>query len=342
MLSGILLTVVAGAMNAFFPLPMRHMRKWAWENIWTVWSVVALIIIPWLLTMSTVPNLVSVYAQVGMNVIGVVALFGFLWGIAQVLFGLSVDLVGMSLTFAIVNGMSSALGSWIPLVVLHPGSILTSGGLITSGGVLGVVGGVAACSWAGRLRSKQLSGNVAQDGLIPSPHSFRRRLVVPIACGVLAPCLNLGFAFGQKISAAAIHEGSSPAAASNASLAIVLTAGFLINIGYCIYRLLRNRTTPLFWIPETKKYLLMATAMGALWIFAFAIYGSSTFYLGAYGTVVGWPVLMANITIISSLIDIAYGDWKKKPLRIMLLGVALLVVAVGIISYGIYRLQLSG
>lgn len=339
MITGILLTFVAGVMNAFWPLPMRHIQKWAWENIWTVWSVVALIIIPWLLAIVTVPNLASVYAQAGMNAIGVVALFGLFWGVAQVLFGLSVDLVGMSLTFAVVNGMSSALGSWIPLVVLHPGGILTAGGMLVSGGVVGVIGGVAACSWAGHLRSKQLAPAMTAARSSAIQTSFSRRLAVTIACGILAPCLNLGFAFGHKISMAAIRTGSSPAAATNATLAVVLTAGFLSNIAYCIYRLARNRTVPLFSIPETKKYLLMATVMGALWIFSFAVYGSSTFYLGAYGTVVGWPVLMANITIISSLIDIVYGDWSKKPLRVMGLGVAVLIVAVGIMSYGMYLLR---
>lgn len=324
-------------MGAFFALPMRHMQKWAWENIWMVWSVVALIIIPWLLAIVTVPNLASVYAQSGLNTLGLVALFGLLWGVAQVLFGLSIDLVGISLTFAVVNGMSSALGSWIPLVVLHPGGIFTSGGMLVSGGVVGVIGGVAACSWAGHLRSKQLSPTTTgRSSAIQT--SFSRRLAVTIACGVLAPCLNLGFAFGHKISMAAVHAGSSPAASTNAGLAIVLSAGFISNIAYCLYRLSKNRTTRLFAIPETKKYVLMATLMGALWIFSFAMYGSSTFYLGAYGTVVGWPVLMANITIISSLIDIAYGEWSKKPLRVMALGVAVLIVAVGVMSYGMYRL----
>jgi L-rhamnose-H+ transport protein len=162
---------------------------------------------------------------------------------------------------------------------------------------------------------------------------------VTIVCGILAPCLNLGFAFGRPISSAAMHIGSSPATATNAVLTVVLTAGFVSNIGYCIYRLWRNRTLALFLIPASKKYGLMATAMGALWVFAFAIYGSATYYLGGYGTVVGWPVLMANITIVSSLIDIAYGDWSRKPLRVMVVGVIVLILAVGIMSYGMYRLQ---
>lgn len=339
MVTGLLLIVLAGAMNAAFPLPMRYTKKWAWENIWTVFSLVALVIVPWLLAVVTVPNLGSVYGQAGGSAILLAALFGFLWGIAQFLFGLSIELVGMSLTFAVVNGLSSALGSWIPLVVQHPGDIFSSGGLIVSAGVMGVVGGVAICSWAGHLRSQQQRDPTAAKNSLEDKSPFLRRLAVTIASGVLAPCLNLGFAFGQKISLAAAHAGSSPATSTNAVLAVVLTAGFVSNIAYCLYRLSRNRTVRLFAIPETKKYVLLGTVMGILWISTFAIYGSSTSYLGAYGTVVGWPILMANITIISSLLDAAYGNWSKRPLRIMALGVVVLIGAVGVMSYGMYRLQ---
>jgi L-rhamnose-H+ transport protein len=66
-ITGILLAFVAGSISAFFSLPMRHMQKWAWENIWMVWSVVTLIIIPWRLAIETVPNLALVYAQAGLN-----------------------------------------------------------------------------------------------------------------------------------------------------------------------------------------------------------------------------------------------------------------------------------
>jgi L-rhamnose-H+ transport protein len=155
MLVGLLLIVLAGATNAAFPIPMRYMSKWAWENTWSVFSLVALIIVPWLLAIVTVPRLGCVYALAGGNAVLFAATFGFLGGIAQFLFGLSIELVGMSLTFAVVNGLSSALGSWIPLVVQHPGSILRLGGLIVSAGVIGVVGGVVICSWAGHLRSRQ-------------------------------------------------------------------------------------------------------------------------------------------------------------------------------------------
>src|ERR1039458_8446835 len=120
MVEGLLLVILAGVAGGSFTVPMRYMPKWAWENFWTVWSLVALIIVPWLLAGLTAPSLASVYSASGPRVLLSTSLLGFLWGIAGFLFGLSVEMVGMSLTFAVVNGLGTAVGTWIPLVVLHP------------------------------------------------------------------------------------------------------------------------------------------------------------------------------------------------------------------------------
>ena len=339
MTSGIVLILVAGIMGASFAVPMRYMRRWAWENIWTVWSVVALLIIPWALALSTVSSLGTVYDEAGIKALCLAGALGFFWGIAGFLFGLSVELVGMSLTFAVVNGMSSAIGSLVPLLVLHRQSVFTSGGLLVSVGVFGVVMGVGICSWAGSLRAKTEESSNTTQQTTANPINFWRGLAVTFGSALLAPCLNLGIAFGHEITTAAVNRGTSPAASTNALLAILFTGGFLSNISYCIYRIRKNNTAGLFVIAEYKKYFALGSLMGALWIFSYAIYGSSLSFLGEFGTVAGWPILMAAITIASSLWDVAFGDWRKGPLRIMALGVILLIAMVGLISFGMARLQ---
>jgi L-rhamnose-H+ transport protein len=339
MTKGLLLTLLAGVMNGSFPLPMRYMRKWAWENTWAVWSVVALLGVPWALALLTVPRLAEVYAGAGSRALLQAAFFGALWGIAGFLFGLSVEMVGMSLTFAVVNGLSSAIGSWVPMLILHPGKILTAGGLILSAGVLGVVGGVILCSWAGNLRSTASREGKMQCEQVRDRVAFRRGLIVVFSCGILAPAFNLGFSFGQGIAAEAVKLGGSPAGSTNAILAVVLTGGFVMNIGYCLYRLTENRTFQRYAIPETGRYLLLGSLMGLLWIVSYSIYGSATTYMGNFGTVAGWPILMAIMTIASGLWDAAYGDWKGRALRMMALGVLVLIGAVSVVSYGMYRLQ---
>ena len=44
--------------------------------------------------------------------------FGFAWGFGAILFGLSVHTLGVSIANSLVIGLSSALGSVVPLMVL--------------------------------------------------------------------------------------------------------------------------------------------------------------------------------------------------------------------------------
>lgn len=331
--------ILAGIAGGSFTVPMRYMPKWAWENYWTIYALVALVIVPWSLAGLTAHSLASVYSASGPRVLLSTALFGFLWGIAGFMFGLSVEMVGMSLTFAVVNGLGTAVGTWIPLAVLHFEDLLTPGGIILSGGVCAVIGGVAVCSWAGNLRNRE-----AQEAPGPAHHAgqkakFRTGLMIAIASGVLGPCLNLGIAFSGKISSASVAQGSAPLAANNAVLAILFSGGFISNIAYCLLRFRRNRSFDLFKIPERTKYVFFATLMGLLWITTYTVYGLSAAFLKSYVAVVGWPILMAAITITSSLWDIAFGEWSKRSLRVMGLGVTLLIASVAVVSYGSSRLS---
>src|SRR6476469_9562716 len=139
--AGIALLVIAGVMNASFTIPMKFTKKWAWENTWGVFSVYALLILPAVVAYWTVPNLGSVYSQAGARAVILVALCGFAWGIAQVLFGLAVEAIGVALAFAIVLGLSAAIGSLIPLIRLHPEKMFTPAGLGVIAGVILVVAG---------------------------------------------------------------------------------------------------------------------------------------------------------------------------------------------------------
>ena len=150
--AGFLLLVVAGVMNASFALPMKFTKRWAWENTWAVWSALALVLMPLIATVITVPQLPRVYAQAGTRSVVLVAACGMAWGIAQVLFGLAVDSLGIALAFAIVLGLSAAMGGLIPFLRLHADKVLTPAGLGLIGGVLLVMFGVGICARAGMLR----------------------------------------------------------------------------------------------------------------------------------------------------------------------------------------------
>ena len=78
--TGLMLAAVAGVANATFTLPMKFARQWAWENIWFVWSVLALIALPVGAAVISIPSLQSVYREAGLGTMATIALCGAGWG----------------------------------------------------------------------------------------------------------------------------------------------------------------------------------------------------------------------------------------------------------------------
>src|SRR2546428_9687308 len=93
---GMLIVFAAGLLNGSFTLPMKYSRTWSWEHLWTVYSLLALLVLPWILALTFVPHLAQVYAGLGWRALFYPAIFGFLWGIAQTTFGRAVNEAGMA------------------------------------------------------------------------------------------------------------------------------------------------------------------------------------------------------------------------------------------------------
>ena len=53
---GLLMILVAGAMNGSFAVPMKLTHRWTWEHTWLMWTIYGLFIFPPLLTFITIPD----------------------------------------------------------------------------------------------------------------------------------------------------------------------------------------------------------------------------------------------------------------------------------------------
>jgi L-rhamnose-H+ transport protein len=329
--AGLALLLIAGITNASFTLPMKYTRRWAWENTWLVWTIFALLILPPVASFLTVPNLRQVYAEVGPALVLIVAAFGAGWGVAQVLFGLAVDAIGIALTFSIVLGMSAAIGSIIPLIRLHPEKVFSNGGLGVMLGVALVLVGVVICAVAGRRRETAIGVAGAKDGSA----SHKRGLMFAIGSGLGAAMVNLGLAFGGPLLVSAQRMGADPVWAPNAAWLPVMLAGSIPNLAYCIYLLRKNKTASRYSEGGTGVYWVLAFIMAVFWFGSTSLYGIASGKLGSWGTILGWPLFMSLIVITASVLGILTGEWKnagKKPLQIQLCGVAVLVLAVFVLS----------
>ena len=331
---GLLLAIVGGIMVGNCMVPLNYARKWRWENVWIVFSLVALVIIPWGIAVFRIPHLQAVYANVETRSIALPFLFGAGWGVAQVLFGLAVIRIGMALSFAVTIGLSAALGSLVPILSKHPEFLATSHGHVLLLGMLLMVGGVIICSWAGRRREQEQK-KIADASSLPKGYAYLGGLLLAVGAGLLAPMLNYSLAFGDGLMAEALRQHAGRADAPYAVWPIALAGGALPNLAYAAWLLFTKKTwrnfTPIW--PE----ITLGAIMGGLWMGSVAAYGTATTLLGVLGASIGWSIYQICIILTANVSGWVAGEWKgvSSPAKIALWsGLCLLAVATVAITYG--------
>jgi len=128
--------MVAGLMAGNCMLPMKFARSWRWENVWLVFSVVSLMILPWALAIVLVNHLLDVYLALQLRQLAIPLLLGAGWGVAQILFGISVNRLGMGVAYAIIVGLGAVLGTLVPLLVQHHAAVTGHAAYVIFSGVV--------------------------------------------------------------------------------------------------------------------------------------------------------------------------------------------------------------
>jgi L-rhamnose-H+ transport protein len=332
--NGIAILVVAGVTNASFTIPMKYARKWSWENTWLVWTLFALVLLPLTAALITIPNLLMVYRSATPEIIFEVCGFGAGWGVAQVFFGLAVDMIGITLAFSIVLGTSAAVGSLIPMVFLHRDRLNSPAGFAVLGAIAFVVLGVTLCAIAGATRERATPRSTS------SQKTISRGLLLAILCGICASLMNLGVAFGTPLVQVARSFGANGLNAINVVWLPLMLAGSVPNILYCAWLIKRNRSG--------HKYLVggshwaLAAIMAFFWFGSTLLYGLAASELGAWGPVLGWPLFMSLIVISATTLGMFTGEWRNcgpLPIRTQWAGVAVLVLAIFVLSESSRYLQ---
>ena len=328
---GIFLTFMAGLFAGNCMLPAKFVRHWQWENIWLVFNLVSLVVLPWLFALLFVGNVRAVYLSLTSHQLAVPFLFGVGWGVAQILFGLSIARLGLALGYAIIIGFSAVLGTFVPLFFKNRDILGTSKGNLILTGMVVMVAGIIVAGWAGRQRERRSSET-------PNPSStngYASALTLAIICGLTAPMLNYSFAFGQDIAQEAVRRGSSLANASYAILPVSLAGGFLPNLFYSLYLLGQKKSWSFF--SPLQPDLYFGSLMGLLWTGAFALYGMSAAYIGTLGTSVGWALYNIFMIMTANVSGMVTGEWKnasRGTLALLSSGLVLLTFATILIALG--------
>lgn len=328
-----LVTVASGLVQGSFTVPMKPaMRTWKWEHTWGMWSVWALLILPWFIGLVSIPNLFDVYAAVPLKTLLATFLVSLAWGIGAITFGMGVHYLGIALGFAIIMGLSTALGSLVPLYMRGKDAFQPVG-LAILGGVLIMMLGIALGARAGRLKEKAMAQQRQPAG---KEASFLKGLVICIVAGVCGSLMNIAFVVGAPIQEQAIAMGASPTYAPNAVWCISLLGGFIVNITYCLYLVIGNRNWAMLRAPGTTLNWVYTAAMGLMWMGSLAVYGICTAKLGTLGPAMGFALCVGMAIITGNLWGVVTGEWRgsgTKPFRLMVVSVIVLLAGMGMMAW---------
>jgi L-rhamnose-H+ transport protein len=334
---GLCAVLLGGVLQGSVLLPMKLTRRWQWENTWACFSIVAYLLSPWFLAFLLVPHFPQMLGDVSPRVLITTLLFGAGMGAGALMMGLAYRYVGMAITFAIVLGISSSVGTLVPMTVLAPDQVLQHRGLAVIAGVVIALIGTAIVTWAAWERDSK-NGNAKGNVESRETGSSRNVLIglgLCIASGLFSSCGNLGFAFGGQISERAREMGAGPTGAASATWSIILIPVFLCNFIYSLYLLNKNKSVRMFREPGTSFYWVWGLLMGIDWMAGMAAYGAGALSLGKLGTSMGWILFLASMIIVANILGVATGEWKgarPKTLAIMAAGIIVLMAAIIVVG----------
>ena len=319
---GISLALLSGICNGLFTAPMRVIPRWRWENIWLVFILTSCIVAPVLMVRSTAPGFRAIFSAAPQSAVFCAVAFGFAWGFGAILFGLSVSRLGVSVANTLVIGLSSALGSITPLALKGQFGFGRRQQVLYLG-VLAFIAGVYICGKAARARDL---GNASSKGKA-GPAGY----LLAIGAGVMSAVFNIGYTLALPIADAGTHLGYSSFAATNCIWLLMLGAGSIPNIAYCVFLASRNGSAGLFFSGPRFSPWTLSIAMGLLWGGSIFLYGAATPLLGELGPSVGWPVSLAMGLLTANAMGVLLREWRLAPpraVRTMAFGIGMLLVAI--------------
>jgi len=322
-LSAFLLVCAGGVLTGVFTAPMKYLTRWRWENIWLIYALFAQLIIPCAVIGAVIPHLLSLYGQVPLPRLILVLSLGMLWGIGSVTFGIGVDRLGAGLGFALIMGISTLLGTVLPLLLSGPGTLKVLPFVL---GLMLLMGGVALSGFAGMRREREA---------FSKERRYAAGLAICVASGVLSSFFNIGMVVAKPIQNLATTRGAPAWASGDAVWPVLLCGCFLANAGYCGFLLTKNGTGKLFFQTGWWEWG-GALAMGAAWIIGVLAYGAGAWGMGQLGPILGFPVFTALMLVFAYGVGRVSGEWRGvdvTTVRWMNTAVMLNVISLFVIGY---------
>ena len=222
---GLLIIAVGAFCQSSCYVPINKIKDWSWESYWIVQGVFAWLVLPFLGALLAVPegqSLFGLFAQSPSFNVWMTILFGVLWGVGGLTFGLSMRYLGVALGQSIALGTCAGLGTIMGPVLLNiffPE--LNALDSLTFAVILGVVVtlvGIAIIGVAGGMKSAALSEEEKREAV--KDFNFPKGLAIALLAGFMSGCFNVARTSTSansptRCSAHCPPRCSSPSAASS-------------------------------------------------------------------------------------------------------------------------------
>lgn len=332
---GLLIIAIGAFCQSSCYVPINKVKEWSWESYWIVQGVFAWLILPLLGALLAVPaghSLCELFTAGNAFSIGMTILFGVLWGVGGLTFGLSMRYLGVALGQSIALGTCAALGTVMGPVLLNiffpELDALSSLTFAVITGVAVTLAGIAIIGVAGSMKASSLSEEEKKAAV--KDFNFPKGVAIALLAGFMSGCFNVGLEFGKGVN---FGDLTPDMYKTLPATLLVTLGGFVTNAIYCFWQNSRNGT----WGDYRKGHVwannvVFCALAGALWYSQFFGLSLGKGFLAGSPTLMtlAFCILMALNVVFSNVWGIILKEWKgcsSKTIAVLIVGIIVLIVS---------------
>jgi L-rhamnose-H+ transport protein len=240
---GVFFHWLGGLASGSFYVPFRGVKKWAWEVYWFVGGLFSWIIAPWILASINTHDLLAVLRAAPAGCLLKAYIFGALWGLGGLTFGLTMRYLGMSLGMGVALGYCAVIGTLVPPIIHHEfvkKVLQTTSGLVILIGIVVCMLGIAIAGMAGMSKEKEMTEDEKKSSI--KEFNFFKGILVATFSGVFSACFAMGLDAAAPIAELSARHGTAALWTGLPKLCVVLLGGFTSNFIWCVILNIKNRT----------------------------------------------------------------------------------------------------
>ncbi|MBE6287380.1 MAG: rhamnose/proton symporter RhaT [Mediterranea massiliensis] len=332
---GLLIIAIGAFCQSSCYVPINKIKSWSWESYWIIQGVFAWLIFPLLGALLAVPaghSLGELFTTGSSFNIWMTVLFGVLWGVGGLTFGLSMRYLGVALGQSIALGTCAGLGTIMGPVLLNMFfpelKALESLTFAVIMGVVVTLVGIAIIGVAGSMKAASLTEEEKKAAV--KDFNFPKGLAIALLAGFMSGCFNVGLEFGKEIN---FGELTPDMYKTLPATLLVTLGGFVTNAIYCFYQNQKNKTWGDY--KNSKVWgnnLLFCALAGLLWYSQFFGLSLGKGFLTESPTLMtlAFCILMALNVTFSNVWGIILKEWKgcsKKTITVLVIGIVILIIS---------------